>query len=658
MHDLPQGLKLIALYRRSKQKQHESIERQKELVRMLMQRIGAIPYDEVVLDDHSSTLGEQWEAYYQIIERKRNGEQFDGVCASELSRIGRNMDDCEEYARKLKRAKLKLITHKEGSLIGRDKWLTRIGASHGNEKYAESVSINMNGGIMGLMKRGILPHVQVPIFGIDRMHMSMISGKPLFRLRWTPEKSVLRLLPDDPAAENTICVYEGTTRDDYPRRQRDEKVVLVPGDETQLEVVRQIFRLRYVKDCGYCEIADILNGECKKSPTGVPWEFYSVRAILHNEAYTGIGVCCKTGCGIFSWRHETGPKTFDLPRDRGENAKGIERQNVETVLRPVEDWFVVRCPALRPILGTKLRRLAKAANSKRRHLPLQMHRVEGIRRSAFFLSGLIREANTDAKMWGITTKVVAGVAYRYYRADSSGEKRSEVKKLVVKTLHADLAEAAFGQIVRTLLTKQRDTADRLARILKARMEDRTRNTHLSKLLDERKAAQRRLDLILSVDARYRKNLESDAKKLQRRLEQLDAEIAAARQTSDLTDEAEIPRLVKSVMKRLNDSAEVISLGTTRERSRLARLLLRGIEFDGMTGIVTFHLRLPALFVHNPELMQDLFWSAVTARTIGNGTPKKTTDLLLGEYRFQLHPGSKMCPATIEFLGVTLPKKVA
>src|SRR4051812_44472784 len=93
MNDIPKGMKLIAVLRRSKQKQHESIERQRELIRMLIQRNEATLYEEVVLDDHSSTLGEQWEAYYQIIERKRNGEPFDGICASEYARIGRNMDD-------------------------------------------------------------------------------------------------------------------------------------------------------------------------------------------------------------------------------------------------------------------------------------------------------------------------------------------------------------------------------------------------------------------------------------------------------------------------------------------------------------------------------------------------------------------------------------
>src|SRR5205085_186080 len=120
-------------------------------------------------------------------------------------------------------------------------------------------------------------------------------------------------------------------------------------------------------DTSYSEIADILNGDCIKTPNGGSWEFYSVRAVLHNEAYTGVGVCCKQGCGIHSWRHKTGPKSFELPRDRDENGKGVERQKVEMIRRPVEDWFVVRCPRLRPILGKKIRRLAKAANSRRRH---------------------------------------------------------------------------------------------------------------------------------------------------------------------------------------------------------------------------------------------------------------------------------------------------
>ena len=174
------------------------------------------------------------------------------------------------------------------------------------------------------------------------------------------------------------------------------------------------------------------------------------------------------------------------------------------------------------------------------------------------------------------------------------------------------------------------------------------------MLDKRKETQRRLELILSVNTRYRKNSEADTKKLQAYLEQLDADIATARHATDVTDETQVPELVQAVMKRLQDSAEVLSLGTNRERMRLAWLLLRGVDFNGMTGVVTFRFRVPALFVLNPDLMEKLFWSAVTARKSNTGNAKQSSDLFLGDFRYQLSPGKGKHPSTIAYIGVEDP----
>jgi DNA invertase Pin-like site-specific DNA recombinase len=72
------------------------------------------------------------------------------------------------------------------------------------------------------------------------------------------------------------------------------RVILVPGDSQQVEIVNEIFLL-FVKK-GYCErqIAGHLNERQIPSPGGVRWSDAAVRNILTNQQYTGAVVYNRT----------------------------------------------------------------------------------------------------------------------------------------------------------------------------------------------------------------------------------------------------------------------------------------------------------------------------------------------------------------------------
>lgn len=65
------------------------------------------------------------------------------------------------------------------------------------------------------------------------------------------------------------------------------KTIYVLGPEEEVNTVKRIFHMYVYEGYGFKKISSILNDENIKSSTGGNWSFTSVRAILHNQAYTG-----------------------------------------------------------------------------------------------------------------------------------------------------------------------------------------------------------------------------------------------------------------------------------------------------------------------------------------------------------------------------------
>jgi len=72
------------------------------------------------------------------------------------------------------------------------------------------------------------------------------------------------------------------------------RVILVPGDEGQVEAIQEIFVLFVEKGFDERQIAGCLNAKGTPSPGGVRWGASSVRHILTNQQYTGAVVYNRT----------------------------------------------------------------------------------------------------------------------------------------------------------------------------------------------------------------------------------------------------------------------------------------------------------------------------------------------------------------------------
>jgi DNA invertase Pin-like site-specific DNA recombinase len=71
---------------------------------------------------------------------------------------------------------------------------------------------------------------------------------------------------------------------------QSDRVVLIPGPQRELAIVREIFSMFTVDRRPERQIADFLNKRGVRSESGRPWSRYSVHAILINPKYMGSNV--------------------------------------------------------------------------------------------------------------------------------------------------------------------------------------------------------------------------------------------------------------------------------------------------------------------------------------------------------------------------------
>lgn len=118
------------------------------------------------------------------------------------------------------------------------------------------------------------------------------------------------------------------------------RVILVPGEATQVEVVQEIFVLFVEKRYDERQIAGHLNASGTPSPGGVRWSESSVRHILTNQQYAGAVVYNRT----------------------------TQRLKTKRRANPPEKWIVTP-DAYDPIVSPELFEAAQAilANRKRRY---------------------------------------------------------------------------------------------------------------------------------------------------------------------------------------------------------------------------------------------------------------------------------------------------
>jgi hypothetical protein len=188
---------------------------------------------------------------------------------------------------------------------------------------------------------------QVP-YGVDRLYF-MADGALLHRIRNLPTGEQVMLHPSDDQVMRSFGKIDSKKKSPHYRRQPQELITLVPGAPERVDVLRRIFRRRYVDNWRGYRIARELNTENIAAPEGGLWNAETVQNIYHNTTYSGLGIGCRRSnadIGMRSKRLEVQPppKTNRL----GRKAKRLKRKKLWN--RPPEDFLPVEYPRLYDLL--------------------------------------------------------------------------------------------------------------------------------------------------------------------------------------------------------------------------------------------------------------------------------------------------------------------
>jgi hypothetical protein len=425
--------------------------------------------------------------------------------------------------------------------------------------------------------------------------------------------------------------FVGETRNNFPRRQKGERVVLVPGDPVLVDIAIEIYRLRYSDAWSMQGISEKLESEMKPASSSFGWTDQLVRSILVNHAYTGVGVCCKFDTSVHAKRGKSGPVLFGTPRQKEEHAFNHDTlKKVRTLHRPVDEWLAVRIPTLLNFLPKSLRRLAKAENHRRRRRSSKGS--IGVRNSSFFLTGIIRSMPLDAPMRGNPSNR-PGKCYRHYATSSTDRKRCPKGSLARRTLAADVVEQAFLSLVSNTIRNDSVLRQRLIDVANRRVNRSDSQDCLGPLLSERKEREEHLRMILDLGPKARQLAAKKASELEARLEELDRLIAKERKPHEILRAEQVPILVARVMQQLEQLHAVLSGRSFRLLRRMARLMVDTIIFDTSTDTVTFNLRIPERWLFSPENVVASVWNRGVAGRTNTVIPYKNS-LPIGSFGFR------------------------
>ncbi len=206
--------------------------------------------------------------FKQLISDIESGNaDFGAVIVYDVSRWGRFQDPDEAAMYELRCRRAGVAVHycieqfeNDGS-IGSSivKTVKRVMAG----AYSHDLSVKVFAGQANLIRRGYRQG-GAPGFGLRRMLVDQ-SGTPKATLDRGEHKSIAT-----------------------------DRVILVPGPDEEIAVVREVYQMFVDDGRSEREIADILNGRKITSDLGRPWTRGSVHQLLINEKYIGHNVWART----------------------------------------------------------------------------------------------------------------------------------------------------------------------------------------------------------------------------------------------------------------------------------------------------------------------------------------------------------------------------
>ncbi|MGC8541991.1 MAG: recombinase family protein, partial [Phycisphaerae bacterium] len=435
-------------------------------------------------------------------------------------------------------------------------------------------------------------------YGTHRLYCSG-DEKPLFIIRDNKDGTQDQLDPETRAIIRIYGTIGGKPMEHY-RKQKSEKVYLVPGESEQIEIVQLIFQRRFMEGVGGRRIAMELNAKGIRAPAGGRWTQRQVDVISENEVYTGVSVANRLASGRFYQRAKGSPQKVEL-----DPTILATKRTIPVRLRPPEEWVWQEQPYLKDFLPEPLRTTAtgriKAIWTRRcqPNRPKRSYNTHGT--SQYLLTGLLR-AKQDGRPLKGQNCGPKGKTVRYY-AHPIARKDPTMATFPNTTFRADLLEQQILMALQETLRAMPDLRHQIKISVQAELAAQQPDTAdtLEILQQQHAALSKKITRLLEIDSDDEiPEVKVKIRTLTNERSAIENRIKEAHQTDTAADGDDVEKIVDAVIKRLtNLSNEISSLPTYQLRQVLAAIT-QSLTADMMTREVEMVLKLPTAAINDAK----------------------------------------------------------
>lgn len=583
-----EGKRYVALVRCSSTAQVDtSIDAQNALVADFARRHGMIHIGTVELAGVTGSVPGIRTDIDQLIQRKKERDDFDVVLLQDSTRFTRaGTLHGQKLFYDLRAAGIQIVFVKDDLPDGDLGDVMRGLQFYSGKEQARSIAHAAARGSSFSLKEGRCAHCKAPPYGVDRLYTAE-DGTPKHIIRNLPDGTQAKL---DPQTDAVIERFGRNAKSGIPahyHKQKTERIVLVPGDRRHVQVVREIFQRHHRDGWGYPRIAQSLNDRSVPAPRGGLWYSVTIRGILLNPVYVGIGLANLYSSAIYYMRSSDGP---------------IEARTTETELssgrpprraRPKDEWFERTEPRLADLLDQPLRTAAIIKQQARldtlaERKPQPRNR-DRHRESDFILKGILVARQGGYPLTGRRTGK-KGSTKRYYavsRAFSAPTSDRTLRRLIP----AEPLEACVMAVLQLVLKESDHTRRLLGSIVRRELKAaRSQHGDVAALTAEQARIERQLSFIVDeLDAVGRKAATRKAKVLEARLKEIHQHLRRARLAKPAADNADA--IVGAVCQRLTKLSEDLpSLPPAALRTVLQQFISKlVVDLETRDALVEFAL---------------------------------------------------------------------
>lgn len=585
------GKRFIGLLRCSSAAQIDtSIDDQRRLLDAFAREHGMVFVDHVALEGVSGSVPGNRSDIQLLIDRKDRQDDFDVLLVQDTSRFTRaGTQHAHRLESDLNAAGIEVVYAAGAIPSGAVGDLVKSVYAFADQHHAQSISFNSTRGSMSSILDGRSPYCRRPPYAIDRLYVAP-DGTPLHIIRNLPNRYQLKLHPE---TREVIGKFEPNARRGVPNhyiKQKQERVVLVPGDERCVETLRRVFRLRFIDNWGAFRIAQALNCDGVPSPEGKLWNTTTVNVLLDNPIYLGRGIANRFTSAIYHMRAEDRPREADVDKQELYRRKRPARRT-----RPGSDWHYQEHPQLAELLDPEVREIAAAWQQNRLdaksigHVPKPNR--DRHRTSPYFLKDILRSRQGDYPMSGVLSGST-GARKRYYRV-ARAYRCPNGDKVLRAMIPAEPLEQMALELVRRTLVSLTDLRERIEKQVRATLQSRTDiRARRDELVAERDAIRSKLELVIDTfDPAMKELTERKLAELRGRLRIVESQLVECAEP-DAGDEADVAAIVDDTVAAVERLAETIAEAPPATLNRLLKILVSRLVVDLETRDVELEIALP------------------------------------------------------------------